>query len=74
MYLNDQDLIKALVRCREGLTINEKTGDSGLIIVKENVKPRGAYIDKEDSSITRSPEHFKAIFDSCGLEIIHTSS
>lgn len=71
MYLNDTDLINTLVRCRSNLTSdNNKTG---LIIVKENVKKSGAYLDKSDNSLVRSEFYFKIIFEVCGLEILHSS-
>jgi len=73
MYLTDKDLIDSLMRCRNNVTMNKETGKSGLIIVKENVKSTGCHLDKEDNSIIRSPMYFKAIFDTCGLEILHTS-
>ena len=73
MYLTDDDLIKALKDSVAHLTISETTGQSGLIIIKENVKAAGVYLDKEDNSLIRSPLHFKAIFEAAGLEILHAS-
>ena len=74
MYLTDKDLIESLMRCRRNLTVDKKTGNSGLIIVKENIKASGCYLDREDNSLIRSPMYFKAIFDTCGLEILTTSN
>ena len=61
MYLTDDDLILQLKKCAENLTINPNDGSSGLIIIKENVKNTGCYLDKEDNSLIRSRMHFKAI-------------
>ena len=72
MYLNDQDLIKTLHRCRENVTV--KGNKCGLIFVKENVKKAGAYLDKSDNSLARSEFYFKVIFDVCGLAIVHKST
>ena len=74
MYLNDQDLIKAFCRCRDNLTKGEEgSGKTGLIFVKENVKASGAYLDKSDYSLVRSEAHFRAIFATCGLDVLHRS-
>ena len=67
MYLTDEDLINSLKDSQEHLTTSESTGRSGLIVIKENVKSSGVYLDKEDNSLIRSPLHFKAIFDAAGL-------
>jgi protein N-terminal methyltransferase len=45
MYLSDEDLVKSLKQCAEQLTKNEETGESGLIIIKENVKDAGVFYD-----------------------------
>lgn len=67
MYLNDEDLIKALCRCRENLTTGDD-GKSGLIFVKENIKKIGiAFLDKSDFSLIRSADFFKIIFATCGF-------
>lgn len=71
MYLHDKDFIKTLTKCRESLT--RKGAKTGLIFVKENAKAAGALLDKSDNSIARSELHFKIIFDTCGLKIIHKS-
>ena len=73
MYLTDEDLLKSLRDSAENLTIDEKTGESGLIVVKENTKDAGMYVDKEDNSVVRTPVHFKSIFIEAGLAILHTS-
>ena len=75
MYLTDEDLIKGLLDCIDALTINEETGESGLIIVKDNVKDAGKdmRLDREDNSVTRSIEHYNNLFESVGLEKLHGS-
>lgn len=71
MYLTDDDLIRALCKCRENLTFDANTGKGGLIFVKENIKSHGAWFDREDNSIIRNPVYFEAIFKTCGLEVLH---
>ena len=73
MYLTDEDLIKALKTSADNLTIDEKTGHSGLIYVKENVKNSDFIVDKEDNSVIRSAVYFNKIFEAAGLEVIHSS-
>ena len=73
MYLTDDDLIQKLKECAENLTVSEETGQSGLIVGKENVKGSGFHVDKEDNSVIRSPIHFTAIFNASGLEVLHSS-
>ena len=73
MYLTDDDLIKALVNCRNNLTEKQETGKGGIIVVKENIKSTSAHLDKEDNSVIRSVEYFNAIYASAGLEVIHQS-
>ena len=73
MYLTDKDLLHILKKCAENVTIDETTGKSGLVVIKENVRNVGYYVDKEDNSIIRSPLHFAKIFDAVGLEILHKS-
>ena len=73
MYLTDDDLVKSLKDCSDNLTVDEKTGEKGLIIVKENVKNAGLYVDKEDNSVVRTPVHFNSIFQEAGLEVLHQS-
>jgi hypothetical protein len=73
MYLTDEDLLRTLRDSADHLNIDEKTGESGLIIIKENVKTVGLYLDKEDNSVVRTPVHFRNIFEEAGLEILHSS-
>ena len=55
------------------LTKDEKTGESGLIVIKENVKDAGIMHDSEDNSVIRSIYHFECIFDEAGLKVLHSS-
>jgi len=64
LYLVDSDLVAFLKKCKDSLT------DHGILIVKENLSKEGYYIDKTDSSITRSSAHFKQIFQAAGLKVL----
>lgn len=74
-YLTDDDLINALSRCRESLTFDEASGKRGIIFIKENVtdEESSAYYDRDDSSIVRSKDYFEVLFETAGLEVMHTS-
>ena len=74
MYLTDQDLIKAMMNCRNALTYDETTGKGGVVFVKENIKSHGAWFDREDNSLIRNPLYFESIFKTCGFEILHKST
>merc|ERR1719401_2706852 len=66
LYLPDDDLIRFLERCRLGLKRN------GMICIKENVVLEGKWvIDREDNSIARTDEQYKAIFKRAGLQVVH---
>ena len=73
MYLTDDDLIQALQKCVDNLSVDPLTGLSGLIVVKENVKDIGLCVDREDNSVIRSIIHFNLIFDKVGLHVLHSS-
>lgn len=73
MYLTDDDLIESLNKCVEHLSIDSLTGNSGLIVVKENVKDIGLCVDREDNSVIRSIIHFNLIFERVGLKVLHSS-
>ena len=73
MYLTDKDLLHILKKCVENVNIDESTGKSGLIVIKENVKESGYFVDKDDNCIIRSHLHFAKIFEAVGLEILHKS-
>jgi protein N-terminal methyltransferase len=67
--LNDSQLADYLDRIRE------KIKPGGWIVVKENMSsdPWGADIfDKTDSSVTRSDQKFRELFEQAGLKIITT--
>ncbi|KLO83232.1 Uncharacterized protein LW93_14900 [Fusarium fujikuroi] len=58
-------LIQYLERCASALA------PLGIIVVKENLSTSGEdTYDKVDSSVTRTDEGFRAIFEKAGLEII----
>ncbi|CAG8732628.1 656_t:CDS:2, partial [Cetraspora pellucida] len=63
-HLTDDDLVKFFRRCRKGLKPN------GLIGVKDNVAKFGYCFDKDDSSVTRSDEIFKGLFQKAGLSLL----
>ena len=71
MYLTDEDLVQSLQKCVDNLTIDEETGKSGLIVVKENVKDIGLCVDREDNSVIRSIVHFNLIYAKVGLTVLH---
>jgi protein N-terminal methyltransferase len=64
MYLTDADMETFLERIQPSLTF------TGLIIVKENIKTRGFYLDKEDNSLARSDFLYKEAFRKAGLRVI----
>jgi hypothetical protein len=77
MYLPDLEAIEFLIKSKNNLTersISEEDGHvtSGLIFVKENISPQhvGFVLDREPNYITRTHEHYLALFDSAGLELI----
>lgn len=65
--LNDENLVKFLKRCIEGLQPN------GVIIVKENITHTEDDFDETDSSVTRTDEKFRHLFKLAGLNIILTT-
>ncbi|CCF57424.1 hypothetical protein KAFR_0C04340 [Kazachstania africana CBS 2517] len=66
-HLPDEELIKFFVRCSEALQPN------GTIIVKENNTPADKDdFDPTDSSVTRSDNKFKELFEKSGLKLIAT--
>ena len=77
MYLTDDDLIASLKRSADALTVfpedSHSPGQSGLIIIKENVKNRDFIVDKEDNCVIRSAVYFQRIFEAAGLEVLHSS-
>eukprot|EP00747_Dinoflagellata_sp_TGD_P168866 gnl/TRDRNA2_/TRDRNA2_196291_c0_seq1.p1 gnl/TRDRNA2_/TRDRNA2_196291_c0~~gnl/TRDRNA2_/TRDRNA2_196291_c0_seq1.p1 ORF type:complete len:250 (+),score=45.62 gnl/TRDRNA2_/TRDRNA2_196291_c0_seq1:135-884(+) len=66
LYLPDDDLIAFFKRCQTGL------GANGMIVVKENVVLEGNWvIDREDNSISRTDDQYKAVFRKAGLQVVH---
>eukprot|EP01135_Chromosphaera_perkinsii_P004660 Nk52_evm9s293 gene=Nk52_evmTU9s293 len=63
-HLTDDDLVSFFRRCKEGLAEN------GIICVKENLTKEGFLVDKEDSSVTRSDELLKDLFERAGLTLL----
>lgn len=73
-HLTDSQLVAYLERCKDGL-VRPETGNDAWIIVKENLSTdfQGKDIyDEEDSSVTRSDEKFRRLFDEAGLRIVAT--
>ncbi|CEP64720.1 N-terminal protein methyltransferase LALA0_S13e01508g [Lachancea lanzarotensis] len=66
-HLPDDELIKFFQRCKKSLQPN------GTIVVKENNTnvPEDDF-DATDSSVTRSDEKFKQLFEKAGLKLIAT--
>ncbi|KAG0038425.1 hypothetical protein BGZ82_000249 [Podila clonocystis] len=63
-HLTEDDLIAFFNRCKKGL----KPG--GMIFVKENNAKVGIVIDEEDSSMTRSDQVWKEMFEKSGLKLL----
>ncbi|KAJ5369640.1 Alpha N-terminal protein methyltransferase 1 [Penicillium cosmopolitanum] len=66
-HLTDAQLIDYIARCRTSLA------ESGLVVLKENLStdPRGLdMFDEEDSSVTRTDEKFRQIFEAAGMDVI----
>ncbi|KJE90861.1 methyltransferase-like protein 11A [Capsaspora owczarzaki ATCC 30864] len=63
-HLTDDDFVAFFKRCQSALV------PGGLICVKENTTKSGFLVDAEDSSVTRSDELFKALFERAELDII----
>ncbi|KAL9003134.1 MAG: hypothetical protein Q9188_003976 [Gyalolechia gomerana] len=68
-HLTDEELVQYLGRCKEAV----KGG--GWIVVKENMStdPEGKDIfDEVDSSVTRTEEKYRGLFEGAGLRIVKT--
>lgn len=66
-HLTDLQLVRYIARCRTAL------GDTGVMIVKENIStdPDGRDMyDDLDSSVTRTDEKFRGIFKKAGMNLI----
>ena len=65
-YLHDLDTIRFFRRCAAGLKYN------GLIVLKDNVSPPDYtfVVDKDDSSVARSPPYIKLLMQLADLKIV----
>ncbi|SCV05170.1 LANO_0H01596g1_1 [Lachancea nothofagi CBS 11611] len=64
-HLPDDELVRFFERCKKGLQPN------GTIVVKENnTQVAEDDFDSTDSSVTRSDESFKKLFERAGLKLI----
>jgi len=63
-HLHDSDLISFINNCKVALKPN------GLLCIKDNTCEHGFVMDKEDSSITRSDEHLRALFKLAGMAVV----
>ncbi|KAK8252952.1 alpha-N-methyltransferase NTM1 [Phyllosticta capitalensis] len=66
-HLTDAQLVEYFVRCCQYLA------EGGLIVVKENMSsdPHGRDLfDEEDSSVTRTEEKFRKLFEESGLDLV----
>jgi len=63
-HLTDADFLSFLQRCKKGLK------EGGVIVVKENISSAAFVIDTVDHSVTRSEQHFQALFDRTGLKLL----
>ena len=65
-YLTDEDLAAFLRRCASALA------PGGAVVLKESVAREGTgfYVDRSDSSITRTDAQFRAVFAAAGLRLV----
>lgn len=76
-HLTDAELVTYLQRCAAGLKQTKEGEDSSKawIVVKENlstdIQHKDIY-DEEDSSVTRSDDKFRRLFQKAGLKIVAT--
>lgn len=74
-HLTDSQLTAYLRRCGHILRQDDEEDGGGWIVVKENMStdPDGEDIyDDVDSSVTRTDEKFRHLFEAAGLEIVRT--
>eukprot|EP01065_Artemidia_motanka_P025975 TRINITY_DN30912_c0_g1_i1.p1 TRINITY_DN30912_c0_g1~~TRINITY_DN30912_c0_g1_i1.p1 ORF type:complete len:256 (+),score=93.44 TRINITY_DN30912_c0_g1_i1:75-842(+) len=64
IYLTDEDFVKYLRQAKRSLR------PGGLIFFKENSLKSGFLVDKEDSSLTRSDEHYRRIIHDAELDVV----
>lgn len=65
IYLTDIDFVSFLKRCKQALL------PGGIIFFKENCSCDDTFlVDKDDSSLTRSDNHYKEIFKAAGVVLV----
>jgi protein N-terminal methyltransferase len=65
IYLTDDHFAAFLAKCKTSLN------PGGIIFFKENTSSVNKFlVDKDDSSLTRSDEYYKAIFEAAGVKLI----
>jgi protein N-terminal methyltransferase len=67
-HLPDEKLVEFFERCRSGLQ------PGGIFVVKENTTLGNDDFDETDSSVTRTDEKFREIFERANLELIQTAA
>ncbi|GAM17724.1 hypothetical protein SAMD00019534_008990, partial [Acytostelium subglobosum LB1] len=65
-HLTDKDLILFIRRCLAALAPN------GVLCIKDNTAKRSFVMDKDDSSVTRSDNHFRYLFEQSGAKLLKT--
>lgn len=64
IYLTDEDFVRFFAKCKQALRPH------GYVVLKENCSLKEKFlVDKEDSSLTRSDGHYKALFKAAGLVV-----
>ncbi|KAI0526261.1 alpha-N-methyltransferase NTM1 [Xylaria bambusicola] len=69
-HLTDIQLEEYLLRCKSTLSVGEDGKVTGVIVVKENITTGEDQFDEIDSSVTRTEETFRRIFEKTGLRVI----
>ncbi|KAK2738437.1 Alpha N-terminal protein methyltransferase 1 [Myotisia sp. PD_48] len=64
-HLTDGQLVDYLQRCKKALS------DSGLVVIKENMRYSSDEFDELDNSVTRTEQKFKDLFLEAGYTILH---
>ncbi|CUG87479.1 methyltransferase, putative [Bodo saltans] len=65
IYLTDEHFVDFFSKCKSALS------PGGIIFFKENTSSVNKFmVDKDDSSLTRSDQHYKALFETSGLTLI----
>eukprot|EP01113_Clastostelium_recurvatum_P006135 TRINITY_DN12789_c0_g1_i1.p1 TRINITY_DN12789_c0_g1~~TRINITY_DN12789_c0_g1_i1.p1 ORF type:complete len:302 (+),score=73.85 TRINITY_DN12789_c0_g1_i1:45-950(+) len=63
-HLTDVDLINFMGRCQRSLR------PGGIVCIKDNYCRREFVVDKQDSSVTRTDEHFRTLFEQAGVKVL----